>query len=643
MKKSVLLVLTVVVFFILSGFTVYPESNLNSEMLISGNTGESGLSFKYENAIGTPNKPYIFSGSHINKPEGLFVDSTGALYVAETDGMQVLKYNSSGAYERSFGVYGQPWQHDNFLNKTRSVTVNSSGHVFVSYLQAIKEYDQFGDVVRSYPEKDQWESGSDNGHFDDPYDLVFNEDESLLFVSDIGNHRVQIFSFDTDGNFVYEETISEATANMLDGDFNGIRGLDMDSSGRLYVVDFDEHVVQRCEKAAQWQCADFMGIAGTPGDDLNQLNWPVDVYVDQSNAILIVDAGNNRVLKCNDSGVCTNFLNLVYGSGDYQSTWLNGITGDSLGNIYVSDCDNFRVQVFDSTGNYLKTYGTTGVPYLTDKNYLNEPAGIALDSDGSIVIVESLGRRLIKYDANGNFLWQVGEAGFWGDDNAHFGSNFGGMEGNPAIDKNHNIYVADTQNNRIQVFDQNGVHIRSLGSYGQGAAHFDFPTHVYVDQSTGDIYVSDTFNHRIQIFNSNFTYKNTIGVTAEAGSDNIHFWTPQGVVVDSDGYVYVADFDNNRVQKCGSHDGAYSCETFIGETGVHNGNFGQLYPYSIATDHEGRFYISDRWEWRIQIFDSNGAFLTSIEGNHSADMNEPTSLAVNEDGLLYVANKNIHA
>ena len=219
---------------------------------------------------------------------------------------------------------------------------------------------------------------------------------------------------------------------------------------------------------------------------------------------------------------------------------------------------------------------------------------------------------------------------------------FGGMEGNPAIDKDHKIYVADTANNRIQIFNADGSFHDTFGSYGQGNEHFDFPTHIFINSINGDIYISDTFNHRIQVFSSDFGYKATIGVTAESGNDNDHFACPQAAVVDEDGYIYVADFDNARVQKCALNGVGYTCETFIGETGVYDGNFGHVGPQGLVIDNAGRFYISDNWGTRIQVFDSNGAFLTSIEENHSVPLSSPIGITVDQNGYIYVAIRESH-
>ena len=79
-----------------------------------------------------------------------------------------------------------------------------------------------------------------------------------------------------------------------------------------------------------------------------------------------------------------------------------------------------------------------------------------------------------------------------------------------AIDQEGNVYVADTDNHRIQVFSSNGTFISKWGEYGSGNGTFNQPEGIAIDQE-GNVYVADTANNRIQVFSSNGTFISRLG------------------------------------------------------------------------------------------------------------------------------------
>ena len=605
--------------------------------------GEPGFSLRYDQSFGVTREAYVFTNDHINHPRGLFVDSDNALYVVEHNGYRVMKFDSTGDYEMSFGEVGQPWHHDHFLYNPNDVVVGDAGHVWVVMEHGIKEFDADGNFVQSFPAADLWESGDGNDRFNNPYQAVFNNDGSKLFVSDTNNQRIQIFTLNPgDNSLVYSETIDADNSTIEGGGFESPKGLAMDSVGRLYVMDQSLHRVLRCEfdlVDTEWVCENFFGETGVEGDDLFHLRWALAVYIDESDLIFIADGNNGRVLKCTDTGDCGVFVDASAGGSDYQLTFLHGIAGDSFGNIYVSDKDNHRVQVYGSSGVHLKTYGIFGEPYQVDKLRLNQPHGVAIGPDGSILVNEHSGHRLIKMDAEGNQLWAVGQAGVYGDDDGHFGQFWTGMEGSPAVDSNHRIYVSDSPNNRIKIYDRDGELLDTFGSWGQGNTEFVGPATIAISPVNGDIYIADSGNHRIQVFNKDLVYIATIGVTNQSGDDDQHFNNPMGLAVDDGGAIYVGDTENFRVQKCSLNGTNYSCQTLIGEVGVYQRAFGHVFPYGVAVDAEGRIFVTDRWENRVQVFDATGAFLTSVGnwGSNTSQFMSAYGIALDAEGDVFVA------
>lgn len=623
--------------------------------------GPTGLSFRYVATYGVTSEPYLVDSAHINGPLGMFIDAGNNLYVAENMGNRVLMYNSNGQFVRAFGRAGTEWHHDNFINYPRDVSTGPDGNTWILTNSMIKVFDADSNVVRRFPADDPWAEGDDNGHFRNANGLAFNS-SSLLFVADSGNHRVQVYDV-SGGAPVYVNTIGET--NVAESDnlhFNYPNHLDTDSTGALFVLDANNYRVQKCTTSdnwAHWTCAKFFG--GNQGDDPanGEMNWSQGLHVDASNNVFIADGSNSRVLKCSPAGTCAHFVGTpgLRGAGNSVFGWAADVATDSSGNVYVSDTDNRAIKQYSSAGVFIKIFaGTPGVSYLTDTQHLNGPWGIATDSAGNMYISENKGHRLLKLNASGVQQWAIGTPGNfifeWNNvtaDNQKFSNYWAGLEGNSAIDTAGNIYIADTSNDRVQVYKtSDGSHVATMGAFregGSGNSQFACPAGVAINPVNGDILVVDKCNQRVQVFNSDRTYKTTIGVPGETGSDATHLNNPWGVAVSQNGTIYIADAENFRVQKCTLAGVTPTCTTFLGEVGVSDAQFNHMHPMSVAVDASGRVYVADDWNTRVLVYNSAGAFLTSISGswgqNHG-QLVSPYGIAVDSSGNVYISDPQNH-
>ena len=161
----------------------------------------------------------------------------------------------------------------------------------------------------------------------------------------------------------------------------------------------------------------------------------------------------------------------------------------------------------------------------------NNPFGIAVGGGGKIYVADTANNRVQVFDSHGGFLSTVGDADL-------------SMPQGIAVDSAGNIYVADTANNSVQVFNSLGNPWLTFGSSGTGNGEFFSPTGIAVD-SDGKIYVADTNNNRVQVFNPNGGFLYAFG---SSGSGNGQFNRPSGIAVGGGGNIYVADTFNNRVQ-----------------------------------------------------------------------------------------------
>ena len=165
-----------------------------------------------------------------------------------------------------------------------------------------------------------------------------------------------------------------------------------------------------------------------------------------------------------------------------------------------------------------------------------------------------------------------------------------------------------------------------LDSWGKDA--FLTPHGLTVD-AENNIWVTDVQYHQVYKFSHDGELIMTLGEKSVPGWDKTHFNQPTDVVVAPDGTIYVSDgYGNNRVAVF-STDGTFKFEW--GSGGEDNGQFNL--PHGIAMDANGRIYVADRSNSRLQVFKSDGTF---IDAWQSTEIGRPWGMAVGRDGVLYV-------
>ncbi|MEP6995132.1 MAG: flippase activity-associated protein Agl23 [Acidobacteriota bacterium] len=165
-----------------------------------------------------------------------------------------------------------------------------------------------------------------------------------------------------------------------------------------------------------------------------------------------------------------------------------------------------------------------------------------------------------------------------------------------ATDGRGNVYVADTKNSRIAIFDGNGAFVRTLGSKGAGEGQLNEPGGVAIGPD-GAVYVADTWNHRVARFGPG---GEPLPPWIEPGRA---FFGPRAVVF-AGGSLYVADTGNKRIVR---FDGGGSV---IGMWGSAGGDAGQFVePVGLASDGAGHIYVADTGNHRVQVFDAEGKFV----------------------------------
>ena len=200
---------------------------------------------------------------------------------------------------------------------------------------------------------------------------------------------------------------------------------------------------------------------------------------------------------------------------------------------------------------YQSTLGVTGVTN-TDNAHFNLPAGMAVDTANNHLLVADTGNNRVQVLDSGTLavVATIGTAGVAGTDNAHFTAPQGvGLDAGLG-----HVLVADTGNDRIQVFDaQSFAYVATIGVSsvsGSDNGHFNAPASVHLNSTTRQLYIADTGNQRVQLFDAgSFAYLGTLGVSGVAGADNFHFNQPKDAELNpGTNQIMVADSGNGRIQ-----------------------------------------------------------------------------------------------
>lgn len=198
------------------------------------------------------------------------------------------------------------------------------------------------------------------------------------------------------------------------------------------------------------------------------------------------------------------------------------------------------------------------------------------------------------------------------------------------------IYVTDTRNKRVQVFDLDGNPVFKFGKEGEGPGQFQFPYGIAGD-SKGNVYVADMYNGGISVHDSKGKF---IKYFAEKNPRDNLLDSPGGIRI-IDNRVYVTDIRGNRVFVFDLN-GKKLLE--IGRLGTRQGEFRA--PNAITADKEGNIYVVDTGNQRVQVFDKNGKFLRIINGSKdgkgtSAFVN-PRGIGIDSRGIIYVVSNLTH-
>ncbi|OGR69164.1 MAG: hypothetical protein A2081_05270 [Elusimicrobia bacterium GWC2_61_19] len=437
--------------------------------------------------------------------------------------------------------------------------------------------------------------GSAPGQLDAPKGIAYGPD-NRLYVSNTGNSRVDVFN--SDGIYLYGFAAAKA---------DGITKLNpakisLNRAGEIFVSDPDKALLQKYDRGGRLLREYAVANNGA--------------VADKRGLLYMINSREGKVREASDTGETIGTFG-TKGKGKMEFKGLRDIAIDEAGNLYLCDDENKKVVAINLES--AETGPELPLAVLLDRFTVKGPAAkypfkadvFSVTPDNKIVAYMPEAREIVLLDG-GTKKTLVREGKLQGQVRAPRGI---------FIDPKGLIYVADTGNDRVQIFNPDGTFSNMFGESGSGDGQFKGPASVAVN-AKGNIYVADAKNRKIKAFSPDGIFLFAVG--PEVG--NLILANPVAVRCDENKNVYVLDAALKKVIVLDA----------MGKFLRIWDDSGSLQdPASLTYDGKGFFYILDRAAFNVKIFDDAGKFTASFfaKGRGERELWAPQYMAFRNDKI----------
>ncbi len=259
----------------------------------------------------------------------------------------------------------------------------------------------------------------------------------------------------------------------------------------------------------------------------------------------------------------------------------NGISVDKDGRVFVTDTGRGDVFIFDLPNNKFSSLSALGTKIF------HKPIGVTIDDKGRTFVSDTRTDQVAVLDTKGRLMRYLTPE-----------TPFKQPTGMAVDSANNRFYVVDTHLHNVQVFDLETLkYLQTIGYRGREEGSFNFPSNITVDKK-GNIYVVDTMNARVEVFDVKGRFLYGYGKFGDLPGE---FARPKGVAIDSEGHVYVVDAAFNNVQIF-DEEGAI----LMAFGGYGNDRGHMILPTGIAVDKDDYIYVVDSWNERVNVYEFLG-------------------------------------
>jgi sugar lactone lactonase YvrE len=501
-------------------------------------------------------------------PRGIALDASGNLYVADTFNCAIRKITSAGVVSTLVGgpcssTYGSRPTFD----YPEGIAVDASGNLYVadtghSKIQKITPAGVVSILAGSSLNISYADGTGTDASFNDPIGITVDASGNL-YVADTGNDTIRKITAE---GMVTTLAGTARTSGSTDGTgtaatFYYPRGIAVDASGNLYVGDTGNGEIRKITPSSV--VTTFAGTVGGSADGTGtsaSFYLPRRIAVDADSNVYVADSSNNTIRKITPAGVVTTLAGTAGKSGSADGTGTSasfngpyGITVDASGNLYVADAFNSTIRKVTPAGVVTTLAGTAGKTGSVDGTGTSAsfyvPYGITVDTSGNLYVADTFNCTIRKITPSGVVTTLAGTA--WNYDYAdgtgtaaHFYVPIG-----IAVDTGGNLYVTDSSAT-IRKITPAGVVTTFAGTawnygYADGAgtvATFDNSQGIAVDAS-GNVYVADAGNGEIRKITPAGVVTTIIGnydnQTASTGILPASIYAPLGIAADSTGNLFI--------------------------------------------------------------------------------------------------------